>query len=63
MPAAEGRPGLDLWYHVVPSLMWFPFLRMRSLHFGHVPIATLLTVVSYGLLYRTVARPLRRVSA
>ena len=53
MPAAEGRPGHDLWYHVVPSLMWLPFLRMRSLHFGHVPIPTLLTVISDGLLYRT----------
>lgn len=30
--------GHCLWYHVLPSLIWFPFLRMRSLHFGHVPI-------------------------
>jgi hypothetical protein len=47
-----------LWYHVVPSLMWFPFLRMRSLHFGHVPITALLPEVCDGLLYRTVPRRL-----
>jgi hypothetical protein len=28
-----------LWYQVEPSLTWLPFLRMRCLHFGQVPIA------------------------
>jgi histidine triad (HIT) family protein len=27
-----------LWYQVEPSLTWLPFLRMRCLHFGHVPM-------------------------
>src|SRR5262245_48846388 len=34
-----GRVGQALWYHVLPSLMWFPFRRMRCLQWGHVPIA------------------------
>jgi hypothetical protein len=45
-----------LWYQVVPSLMWLPFFRMRSLHFGQVPITALLPEVSDGSLYRTVPR-------
>ena len=36
--AEAGRAGHCLWYHVLPSLTWLPFLRMRSLHFGQVPI-------------------------
>jgi len=55
--------GQDLWYQVLPSLMWLPFLRMRSLHFGHVPITTLLPEVSDSLLYRTVATPSAEVLA
>ena len=35
---AAGFTGQLLWYHTVPSLMWLPFFRMRSLHFGHVPM-------------------------
>lgn len=34
---AAGRPGHALWYQVLPSLTWLPFLRMRSLQRGHVP--------------------------
>jgi hypothetical protein len=43
--------------------MWLPFLRMRSLHFGHVPITTLLQEVCDGLLYRTVLSRLLEVHA
>ena len=33
-----GVAGQLLWYQTVPSFTWFPFLRMRNLHFGHVPM-------------------------
>jgi hypothetical protein len=33
-----GRAGQILCSHTVPSLMWLPFRRIRSLHLGHVPI-------------------------
>jgi hypothetical protein len=36
--AEAGRAGHCLWYQVLPSLTWLPFLRMRRLHFGQVPI-------------------------
>ena len=36
---AAGVTGQLLWYHTVPSFTWLPFFRMRSLHFGHVPIS------------------------
>ena len=39
-----GRAGQALWYQTEPSFTWLPFLRMRCLHFGHVPIAGLLFV-------------------
>src|SRR5439155_91602 len=30
--------GQLLWYQTVPSFTWLPFFRIRSLHFGHVPM-------------------------
>jgi hypothetical protein len=42
------RAGQDLWYHLTPSFTWLPFLRIRCLHFGHVPILALLVVESVG---------------
>lgn len=33
-----GVTGQLLWYQTVPSFTWLPFFRMRSLHFGHVPM-------------------------
>ena len=30
--------GHILWYQTEPSLTWFPFFRILSLHFGQVPI-------------------------
>jgi hypothetical protein len=39
-----GRAGQALWYQTEPSFTWLPFLRMRCLHFGQVPIAQLLFV-------------------
>jgi hypothetical protein len=35
--AAARCVGQTLWYHTERSLTWFPFRRMRCLHFGHVP--------------------------
>jgi len=31
--------GHILWYQTEPSLVWLPFFRILSLHFGQVPIA------------------------
>ena len=30
--------GHILWNHTEPSFTWLPFLRMRCLHFGQVPM-------------------------
>ena len=33
-----GFGGHALWYQTLPSFTWLPLRRIRSLHFGHVPI-------------------------
>src|SRR5690242_10325354 len=42
--ADAGRAGHCLWYQVLPSFTWLPFLRIRSLHFGHVPMSAVISL-------------------
>jgi hypothetical protein len=39
-----------LWSQIEPSLMWFPFLRMRSLHLGQVPMIISSVPVGHAML-------------